>query len=73
MRDALPELRLEGRIGVMTGEVATGTDERLAAAPIRHPKRDARGAPRFAMGAPEASAKDDTTPTTQREGRRRAE
>jgi class 3 adenylate cyclase/tetratricopeptide (TPR) repeat protein len=30
MRDALPELGLEGRIGVMTGEVVTGTDERLA-------------------------------------------
>jgi tetratricopeptide (TPR) repeat protein len=30
MRDALPELGLEGRIGVTTGEVVTGTDERLA-------------------------------------------
>jgi len=30
MRDALPELGLEGRIGVMTGEVVTGTKERLA-------------------------------------------
>jgi class 3 adenylate cyclase len=30
MRDALPELGLEGRIGVMTGEVVTGTQERLA-------------------------------------------
>jgi class 3 adenylate cyclase/tetratricopeptide (TPR) repeat protein len=30
MRDALPELRLQGRIGVMTGEVVTGTEERLA-------------------------------------------
>jgi class 3 adenylate cyclase len=30
MRDALPELGLQGRIGVMTGEVVTGTDERLA-------------------------------------------
>ena len=30
MRDALPELGLEGRIGVMTGEVVTGTAERLA-------------------------------------------
>ena len=30
MRDALPELGVEGRIGVMTGEVVTGTDERLA-------------------------------------------
>ncbi len=29
MRDALPELGLEGRIGVMTGEVVTGTEERL--------------------------------------------
>ncbi len=28
MRDALPELGLEGRIGVMTGEVVTGTEER---------------------------------------------
>jgi imidazolonepropionase-like amidohydrolase len=35
MRHALPELGLEGRIGVMTGEVVTGTDERLAT-PIRH-------------------------------------
>jgi class 3 adenylate cyclase/tetratricopeptide (TPR) repeat protein len=29
MRDALPALGLEGRIGVMTGEVVTGTAERL--------------------------------------------
>jgi class 3 adenylate cyclase len=31
MRDALPELGVEGRIGVNTGEVLTGTEERLAA------------------------------------------
>jgi class 3 adenylate cyclase/tetratricopeptide (TPR) repeat protein len=30
MRDALPELGLEGRIGVMTGEVVTGTEVWLA-------------------------------------------
>src|SRR5262245_3692884 len=49
MRDALPELGLRGRIGVMTGEVVTGTAERLvtgdavnvaarleAAAPVGH-------------------------------------
>jgi class 3 adenylate cyclase/tetratricopeptide (TPR) repeat protein len=30
MRDALPELRIRGRIGVDTGEVVTGTSERLA-------------------------------------------
>src|SRR5712692_10301136 len=30
MRDVLPELGLQGRIGVMTGEVVTGTEERLA-------------------------------------------
>jgi class 3 adenylate cyclase/tetratricopeptide (TPR) repeat protein len=30
MRDALPELCLQGRIGVTTGEVVTGTEERLA-------------------------------------------
>jgi class 3 adenylate cyclase/tetratricopeptide (TPR) repeat protein len=30
MRDALPGLGLHGRIGVMTGEVVTGTEERLA-------------------------------------------
>ena len=30
MRAALPELGIEGRIGVMTGEVVTGTEERLA-------------------------------------------
>jgi class 3 adenylate cyclase len=30
MRDVLPELSLEGRIGVNTGEVLTGTEERLA-------------------------------------------
>ncbi len=29
MRRALPELGLQGRIGVMTGEVVTGTEERL--------------------------------------------
>jgi len=31
MRDAFPELGLHGRIGVNTGEVVTGTEERLAA------------------------------------------
>jgi class 3 adenylate cyclase len=30
MRDALPDLGLQARIGVMTGEVVTGTKERLA-------------------------------------------
>ena len=30
MRDALPELGIEGRIGVNTGEVVAGTEERLA-------------------------------------------
>jgi class 3 adenylate cyclase len=30
MRDALPELGIGGRIGVNTGEVVTGTEERLA-------------------------------------------
>src|SRR5207342_1531923 len=30
MRDAFPELGIEGRIGVTTGEVVTGTEERLA-------------------------------------------
>src|SRR5438552_1292593 len=30
MRDALAELGIGGRIGVMTGEVVTGTEERLA-------------------------------------------
>src|SRR5436189_748717 len=30
MRDLLPELGVQGRIGVMTGEVVTGTEERLA-------------------------------------------
>src|SRR6059058_670141 len=30
MRDALPELNVQARIGVMTGEVVTGTEERLA-------------------------------------------
>jgi len=30
MRDAVPELGLQARIGVMTGEVVTGTEERLA-------------------------------------------
>ena len=30
MRDALPELAVAGRIGVNTGEVVTGTEERLA-------------------------------------------
>ena len=31
MRDALPELGVEGRVGVNTGEVLAGTEERLAA------------------------------------------
>src|SRR5919205_2425700 len=30
MRESLPELGIDGRIGVNTGEVVTGTDERLA-------------------------------------------
>jgi class 3 adenylate cyclase len=30
MRDELPELGIEGRIGIMTGEVVAGTAERLA-------------------------------------------
>jgi class 3 adenylate cyclase/tetratricopeptide (TPR) repeat protein len=30
MRDALPELGMRGRVGVNTGEVVTGTEERLA-------------------------------------------
>ena len=30
MRDAFPGLGIEGRIGVNTGEVVTGTEERLA-------------------------------------------
>jgi len=30
MREALPELGIGGRIGVNTGEVVTGTGERLA-------------------------------------------
>src|SRR5207244_9654630 len=30
MREALPELGIRGRIGVTTGEVVTGTEERLA-------------------------------------------
>src|SRR5437763_1647506 len=30
MRETLPELGVEGRIGVNTGEVLTGTEERLA-------------------------------------------
>jgi class 3 adenylate cyclase/tetratricopeptide (TPR) repeat protein len=30
MRDALPQLGLQGRIGLNTGEVVTGTEERLA-------------------------------------------
>src|SRR2546421_2889745 len=30
MREALPDLGVEGRIGVTTGEVVTGTEERLA-------------------------------------------
>jgi class 3 adenylate cyclase len=30
MRDVFPELEVEGRIGIATGEVVTGTEERLA-------------------------------------------
>jgi len=36
MRDALPELGLQGRIGVMTGEVVTGNEERLATGDAVH-------------------------------------
>jgi class 3 adenylate cyclase/tetratricopeptide (TPR) repeat protein len=34
MREALPELGLEGRIGVMTGEVVTGVEDWLAGDPV---------------------------------------
>src|SRR5919201_369516 len=30
MREAMPELGVQGRIGIATGEVVTGTEERLA-------------------------------------------
>ena len=33
MRDAFPELRLQGRIGVMTGEVVTGTRRAVGSPP----------------------------------------
>src|SRR5437588_10330599 len=36
MRDALPELGVEGRIGVNTGEVLTGTEGRLASGDAGH-------------------------------------
>ena len=35
MRDALPELGIVGRVGVNTGPVVTGTEERLATPPPR--------------------------------------
>ena len=37
MRDALPELGISGRIGVNTGEVVTGTAERLPR-PLQQPR-----------------------------------
>ena len=39
MRDALPELGVQGRIGVMTSEVVTGTEERLATGEVVPLKR----------------------------------
>src|SRR4029078_1788958 len=36
MRDALPELGIRGRLGVNTGEVVTGTSERLATRDAAH-------------------------------------
>src|SRR2546430_11021289 len=61
MRDALPELGLQGRIGVMTGEVVSGTEERLAtgdagnvAARLEQaaePGRGSPGAPTLALAA----------------------
>ena len=55
MRDALPELGIRGRIGVNTGEVVTGTSERLAtgdavnvAARFEQAARAGRGADRRA-------------------------
>jgi hypothetical protein len=48
MRDALPELGIEGRIGVMTGEVVTRTEERLATG--RCPERGGAAAAGGAVG-----------------------
>ena len=45
MRDAFLELGHRGRIGVNTGEVVTGTDERLADRRRRQRRRAPRAAP----------------------------
>ena len=74
MRDALPELEVEARIGVNTGEVVTGTEERLvtgdavnvaarleqAARPGGPPRRgDARSRTRRARGRGSRAALDE--------------
>src|SRR5438094_7431240 len=48
MRDALPELGITGRIGVNTGEVVTGTEERAVGDRRR---RERGGAPRASRAA----------------------
>ena len=52
MRDALPELGVEARIGVNTGEVVTGTEERLVTGRRRQCRRPA-GAGRPARRDPD--------------------
>ena len=68
MRDALPELGIEGRIGVNTGEVVTGTEERLATGDA------VNVAARFEQAAApgEVLIGETTHALVQRRGRRRA-
>jgi class 3 adenylate cyclase/tetratricopeptide (TPR) repeat protein len=55
MQEALPSLGVEGRIGLMTGEVVTGTEERLAtgdAVNVAARLERAAGAGEVLLGAP---------------------
>ena len=78
MRDALPELGLEGRIGVKTGEVVTGTKERLAtgdavnvAARLEQAATSRRGADRVADPRTRSRAPSTSTPSSRSTSRAR--
>src|SRR5690349_22430878 len=62
MRDALPEVGVEGRIGVNTGEVLAGTEERLAtgdAVNVAARLEQAAGAGEVLVGAETAAVAGD--------------
>ena len=70
MRDALPELGVEARIGVNTGEVVAGTAERLAtgdAVNVAARLEQAAGAGEVLLGAETAALVRDAVETEELE------